>query len=86
MEVRQLTSFISTSPQITAADAGLAASRDFTVIISNRPNQESEDQPSNDEIHKACELHGIEWHCLPVVSGQITDEDIVAFRQLMIGI
>ena len=86
MDVRQLTSFISISPQFTAADAGLAASRSFKAIISNRPDQESEDQPSHDEIHKACERHGIEWHLLPVVSGQITDEDIVAFRQLMSGI
>ncbi|MBD3656238.1 bifunctional protein tyrosine phosphatase family protein/NAD(P)/FAD-dependent oxidoreductase [Marinobacter sp.] len=83
MDVRQLTPFLSVSPQMTAADVGLAASMGFKAIICNRPDQESHDQPANDEIRAAAERHGLIWHYQPVISGQITDEDVVRFREMM---
>ncbi|GGO77548.1 hypothetical protein GCM10011348_07350 [Marinobacterium nitratireducens] len=83
MDVRQLSPFISVSPQLTPADVGLAASAGFKAIIGNRPDRESEDQPANDDIRAACERHGLSWHYLPVVPGQITDDDIRAFRNLL---
>ncbi|MFC6670533.1 TIGR01244 family sulfur transferase [Marinobacterium aestuariivivens] len=83
MDVRQLSPFISVSPQLAPADVGLAASMGFKAIIGNRPERESEDQPANDEIRAACERHGLAWHYLPVVSGRIEDPDVAAFRALM---
>ena len=83
MEVHQLTPFLSVSPQLTAADVGLAASMGFKAIICNRPDQESHDQPDTDDIHAAAERHGLEWRYQPVVSGQITDTDVAAFHELM---
>ncbi|NVK40739.1 MAG: TIGR01244 family phosphatase [Oceanospirillaceae bacterium] len=83
MDVRQLTPFLSVSPQLTPADVGLAAAAGFKAIVCNRPERESEDQPANDDIQAACERHGLAWHYLPVVSGQITDADVAAFRELM---
>ena len=83
MDVRKLTPFLSVSPQITAADVGTAATMGFKTIICNRPANESEDQPDLAEIEKACELKGIAWHHQPVISGQITDEDVDAFAAYM---
>lgn len=83
MDVRKLTPFLSVSPQITAADVGTAAAMGFKTIICNRPANESEDQPDLAEIEKACELKGIVWHHQPVISGQITDEDVDAFAAYM---
>lgn len=83
MEVHQLTPFLSVSPQLTAADVGLAASMGFKAIICNRPDQESHDQPDTDDIRAAAERHGLEWRYQPVVSGQITDTDVAAFHELM---
>lgn len=83
MEVHQLTPFLSVSPQLTAADVGLAASMGFKAIICNRPDQESHDQPDMNEIRAAAERHGLEWRYQPVVSGQITDHDVAEFKALM---
>ena len=83
MDVRQLTPFISVSPQINAADIGLAASLGFRAIIANRPEKEGEDQPLNAELEEACLINGLGWHYLPVVSGNITDADVQAFAQLL---
>ncbi|RDE19080.1 TIGR01244 family phosphatase [Motiliproteus coralliicola] len=86
MDVHQLSPFISVCSQITAADVGLAASMGFKAIMSNRPDNESEDQPANDEIREACERHGVAWYYLPVISGQITDENAADFREMMAAI
>ena len=83
MDVHQLTPFLSVSPQLTAADIGLAASMGFKTIICNRPDQESHDQPDTAEIRAAAERHGLAWHHQPVVSGHITDTDVAAFHELM---
>lgn len=83
MDLHQLTPFLSVSPQITAADVGLAAAKGFKSIICNRPENESEDQPDMAEIRAAAERHGLAWHYQPVISGQITDADISRFRELM---
>ncbi len=83
MEIHQLTPFLSVSPQITAADVGVAASLGFKAIICNRPEMESQDQPGMQAIREAAERHGLEWHYQPVVSGQITDADVARFAELM---
>lgn len=83
MEIHQLTPFLSVSPQITAADVGLAAAKGFKSIICNRPENESQDQPDMAGIRDAAERQGIAWHYQPVVSGQITDEDVTRFHELM---
>ncbi|MFW1677291.1 TIGR01244 family sulfur transferase [Pontibacter sp. JAM-7] len=83
MDVRQLTPFISVSPQLTSSDIGLVASQGFKAIICNRPANESEDQPDMAELQAAAELQGLAWHDLPVIAGNITDTDIQSFAQLL---
>ena len=83
MEIHQLTPFLSVSPQISAADVGLAAAKGFKSIICNRPEHESQDQPDMAEIRAAAERHGLAWHYQPVISGQITDADVEQFQTLM---
>lgn len=83
MEIHQLTPFLSVSPQITAADVGVAAAKGFKAIICNRPEKESQDQPDIQQIREAAERHGLDWHYQPVISGQITDADVEHFRDLM---
>ncbi|MBV0934335.1 bifunctional protein tyrosine phosphatase family protein/NAD(P)/FAD-dependent oxidoreductase [Marinobacterium weihaiense] len=83
MDIHQLTPFLSVSPQITAADVGLAATLGFKAIICNRPDNESQEQPDSNAIREAAERHGLEWHYLPVVSGKISDADVAEFRALL---
>lgn len=81
MEIRQLSPFISVSPQINAADIGVIASLGFKSVICNRPDHESYDQPEMADIQAAAERHGLQWRYQPVVSGQISDTDVEQFQQ-----
>ena len=83
MDVRQLSPFISISPQITPADIGLAAAQGFCTVICNRPANESEDQPDHRLLEEACQRAGLSWHYLPAEAGNVTDANVAEFATLM---
>ncbi|TVP52401.1 MAG: TIGR01244 family phosphatase [Halomonadaceae bacterium] len=83
MEIRTLSPFFSVSPQITPEDVGVIAALGFKTIISNRPDQESESQPDNTLIRAATERAGLDWHHMPVISGNITEQDVDQFQDLI---
>ncbi|MGM0906717.1 MAG: TIGR01244 family sulfur transferase [Pseudomonadota bacterium] len=83
MDIRNLSPFISVSPQITPEDVGVAASKGFKTIICNRPDNESEDQINSEAIRLAAEENGLAFEHLPVLSGQITDSDVTEFQSLI---
>jgi len=81
--VKRLTPFISVAAQLQPADMALLASSGFRCVINNRPDNEDEAQPSSETMRVAAEASGLEYHFLPVVSGQISDADIAGFRALL---
>ena len=81
--IRQLTPFISVSEQLSPAEVAVAASEGFRTIINNRPDRESEDQPASAELAERCAELGVAYHHLPVVPGQVTDEQVDAFTTLL---
>jgi sulfide:quinone oxidoreductase len=83
MDSKPISETLSVSGQIAADD--LAAIRDagFRAIVCNRPDGEAADQPPFADIAAAARAAGLEARYLPVVSGQLTDEDAAAFRRLM---
>ncbi len=81
MELRTIAPDLAVSPQIRPQDVGLAAAQGFRSIIINRPDGESDDQPAHGAIVEAAIRHGLEVRYLPVVSGQVTDDDVAAFAQ-----
>ena len=81
--LKRLTPFISVAGQLDPADMALLAGSGFRCVINNRPDNEGEGQPSSDAIRVAAEESGLEYHHLPVVSGQISDSDVAAFRALL---
>ncbi len=83
MDKRQLDTQFYVSYQITAEDVASLAADGFKTIICNRPDGEAVDQPNMVEIENASIKHGIEFHALPVQSGNITDADSAAFTRLM---
>ena len=85
MDIRQISHSLSVSPQISIQDVAIAAEMGFKSIICNRPANETEDQPDLDEIASACKKQGIAYHHQPVISGQITDQDVDAFEALFAG-
>lgn len=81
--LKRLTPFISVAAQLDPADMALLAGSGFRCVINNRPDNEGEGQPSSDAMRVAAEESGLEYHHLPVVSGQISDSDVAAFRALL---
>ncbi len=65
-QIRKVTDRLSVSPQITPDEAGAAAAAGFALIINNRPDGESPDQPSAQEIEAAARAAGADYLAIPV--------------------
>ncbi|QTF55379.1 bifunctional protein tyrosine phosphatase family protein/NAD(P)/FAD-dependent oxidoreductase [Stutzerimonas frequens] len=81
--IKRLTPFLSVAAQLQPTDMALLAGSGFRCVINNRPDNEGEGQPSSEAIRQAAEASGLEYHHLPVMSGQIADADVAAFRALL---
>jgi uncharacterized protein (TIGR01244 family) len=68
-EFRKVTDRFSVSPQITLADLDTAAAQGFTLVINNRPDGESLDQPKSAEVEAAARVAGVDYLYAPVVGG-----------------
>lgn len=64
-EFKQLSEMVWASPQIMAADLTCAAAQGFTLIINNRPDGETDDQPGGSEIEHAAAQHGLAYVAVP---------------------
>ena len=80
---KRLTPFIAVAGQLEPADMGTLAASGFRCVINNRPDNEGESQPSSEAMRVAAEASGLDYHHLPVISGQIGDTDVAAFRELL---
>lgn len=83
MELRQLTSVLSVSPQLSVADIEQLAAAGFKTIIGNRPDGEGDDQPASEALQAACAAAGINWQFLPVSPRDYTDQQAIEFGQLV---
>ncbi len=83
MSVKTVNPFFWVSPQLSEADIGALAARGVRAVINNRPDGEGEDQPNSADLAAAAERHGLAYRHIPVVSGQIRDADVVAFREAL---
>ncbi|WP_018718989.1 TIGR01244 family sulfur transferase [Arhodomonas aquaeolei] len=84
METRKpLSPFYAVTTQLRASDLGALAAEGVQTVINNRPDGESGDQPAGAELAAAAERLGIAYHYVPVVSGQITDDDVRAFATIL---
>ena len=85
MKVTKLTPNISVAHQLTEQDLEQAAAAGFKTIINNRPDGEAPDQPPSDELAAAAQRLGLAYHHLPAVSGQISNDQVEAFRTALRG-
>ena len=81
MELKKLTDGLAVGPQIGVEDLPELARRGFKAILGNRPEAEGSDQPRWEELAAAARRHGLEARQVPVIPGQIRDDDVKAFRQ-----
>lgn len=76
MEYRQISDNYSVSGQILPDDVEAVKAAGFKSIICNRPDDEQPGQPPVDSVRAAAEAAGIEFRYIPVISGQITQQNV----------
>lgn len=83
MNIRSLTPALAVTEQITAANVAAIADAGYRTIVCNRPDGESEDQTAYIEIEQAAVARGLQVYCLPVISGQVQDDQAVQMAQVL---
>lgn len=83
MDIRHLTPELSVGPQIGVADIADLRRRGFRAVVGNRPDGESGDAPTWEEIRAAAEATGLAARQIPVLSGRVTDADAEAFARAL---
>lgn len=76
MEYRQISDNYSVAGQITPEDIAAVKAAGFRSVICNRPDNEQPGQPPVDGVKQAAEAAGLEFRYIPVVSGQITEQNV----------
>jgi uncharacterized protein (TIGR01244 family) len=76
MEIRQLTEDYAVAPQIGPEHVKLIKVAGFKSVICNRPDAEDGAVP-HEEIENAVREAGMEFRFIPVISGQITEQDVL---------
>lgn len=83
MKLAVLTPNVTALAQPSVDQVAELAERGYKSIISNRPEGETEDQPAWLELKAAAAAKGMDAVQIPVVMGQITDEQIAEFREAL---
>jgi uncharacterized protein (TIGR01244 family) len=76
MEYRQISADYSVSGQIQPEDIAAIKEAGFKSVICNRPDNEQPGQPSSGSIKGAAEAAGLGFRYIPVISGQITMDNV----------
>ncbi len=75
---RELTDSILISPQISIDDVEQARQMGVTLIINNRPEEESDDQVPGTEIESAARAAGIAYIAIPITHGGFSQPQVAA--------
>jgi sulfide:quinone oxidoreductase len=83
MKIQHLAPGLSVSEQILPGQLAELMAAGYRTLICNRPDGEGNDQPLFAEIERAARRVGIDARYLPAEPGKVTDEQGVAFGQLL---
>jgi sulfide:quinone oxidoreductase len=81
MDIKTINDEFSVSGQILPDQMPAIAEAGYKSIICNRPDGESPDQPTIDEVEQAATAAGLQCRYLPVVAGKVSDFDISHFAR-----
>ena len=76
MDTKPLTATLSVAAQITPQDLKTLREAGFRSVICNRPDNEDPGQPDHETIRKAVEEAGMAFKWVPVISGQMTADNV----------
>ena len=82
---RQLSDTVFASPQITVADVAAAKEDGIALIINNRPEGESDDQASGEEIESAASAAGLRYVAIPVTHAGFSEWQVKAMADSLAG-
>jgi uncharacterized protein (TIGR01244 family) len=82
---RRLTDTLSVAPQIDLAAVSEAAAQGITLIINNRPEDESPDQVPGPEIEVAARAAGMDYVAIPVTHAGFSQPQVDAMAQALDG-
>ena len=83
MIIRQLTTELSVSDQLTVDDLEAVKEAGFNAVICNRPDEEGEPHADADSMAQKANALGIEFRYLPVNGANITDTDVAQHAALL---
>ncbi len=66
---KSITETLAVAPQIALSDLAVAADEGFSLVINNRPDGETSDQPSSAAIEDAARAAGLDYLWIPVTGG-----------------
>ena len=82
--INSLTPDFAVAPQLQPSDMAAVAAAGFKSVIINRPDYEAgPDQPTAEQVSVAAREAGLRVEYQPVVSGAMTQDDVVRFAELL---
>ncbi|NLQ18496.1 TIGR01244 family phosphatase [Marinomonas sp. M1K-6] len=72
----QLDVFYFVAPQLVKADLAYLKAQGFERIINNRPEAESEDQPTGESLRIEAEALGLEYVSNPIDLSKLSQDDV----------
>jgi uncharacterized protein (TIGR01244 family) len=73
-DIRTVTPDFAVAPQLAVTDLAEAAKLGFKLVINNRPDGESPDQPSSEAMRTAAEASGLAYVYVPVRGGPTLEQ------------
>lgn len=85
MTFRKITDQLQVSPQITVDHVSLAAAQGFTLIVNNRPEDESDDQTPGADIAAAAAAAGLQYIAIPITHAGFSEPQVEAMATALNG-
>ncbi|KEO51778.1 TIGR01244 family sulfur transferase [Thioclava pacifica] len=83
MEPRKLSDNFSVAPQIEPEDVAKLAEMGFRTLITNRPDEEVDEEHSSAVMAKLAAKHGMNYHYLPYYPGEMTFDLVADYEAIM---
>ena len=84
LPIRILSDDFAVAPQLQPDDMQAVANAGYKSVIINRPDGEGgAEQPTSADVMQAAQSAGLNVEYLPVISGGLTVDDVVRFKQLL---
>lgn len=76
-----MTDNVSFAPQLLPEQFAQVKEKGYASVINNRPDNEAAEQPTHESLAAAAQKAGLAYAYVPVVSGQMTQQNIEDFAQ-----